>query len=63
MALRPGQPNTGNVYLEVTTPEKVHIDVGPEFGDQEGHTLVVHKALCGLHSSGKRWHEKLSDCL
>ena len=41
----------------------MHIVTDPEFGDREGHTLVMCKALCGLHSSGLRWHEMLADCL
>ena len=50
----------GNAYLEATTSEKVYIVAGPEFGERRGHTLVIHKALYGLRTSGKRWHEKLS---
>mgnify|MGYP003446428752 CR=1 FL=1 len=33
------------------------------FGDLEGHTLVIFKALYGLRSSGLRWHERFADCL
>ena len=33
----------GNAYLEATTKEKVCIKAGPEFGDKEGHLLVIHK--------------------
>ena len=53
----------GNAYLEAKTKEKVYIIAGPEFGSLEGHILVIHKALYGLRSSGKRWGERLSDCL
>ena len=53
----------GNAYLEALTKEKVYIIAGPEFGDREGHTLIIHKALYGLRTSGLRWHERLSDCL
>jgi len=45
------------------TQEKVYIITGPEFGDQQGHTLVIHKALYGLKSTGLRWHERLSGVL
>jgi len=41
----------------------VHIIAGPEFGDREGHVLIMSKALCGLHSSGLRWSEHLADVL
>ena len=50
----------GNAYLEAYTLEKVHIIAGPEFGEREGHTMVISKALYGLRSSGLRWHEKLA---
>ena len=43
----------GNAYLEAQTAEKVYIVAGPEFGDREGHTLVIYKALYGLRTSGK----------
>ena len=50
----------GNAHSEAKTREKVRIIAGPEFGDHEGHTLIIHKALCGLCSSGKMWHEKFA---
>ena len=53
----------GNAYLEALTSERVYIVAGPEFGDYEGHTLVIYKALYGLRSSGLRWHERFADCL
>ena len=53
----------GNAYLEAYTQEKVCIRAGPEFGELEGHTLLISKALYGLRSSGLRWHEKFADCL
>jgi len=53
----------GNAYLEAKTKEKVYIIGGREFGERQGHTLLIHKALYGLKSSGKRWHEKFAGCL
>jgi len=53
----------GNAYLETCTKEKVHVIAGPEFGDREGHVLIMSKAPCGLHSSGLRWSERLADVL
>jgi hypothetical protein len=53
----------GNAYLEAETKERVYIHAGPEFGDREGHTLVIFKALYGLRTSGLRWHERFADCL
>jgi Reverse transcriptase (RNA-dependent DNA polymerase) len=55
--------DVSNAYLEAKTREKVYIIAGAGFGHLEGHTLVIYKALYGLKSSGKRWHEKLHDTL
>jgi hypothetical protein len=53
----------GNAYLEALTQEKVCIKAGPEFGDREGHLLIIHKALYGLRSSGKEFGDLLASCL
>ena len=53
----------GNAYLKVKTKEKAYIIAGKEFGELEGHTLIIHKLLYGLRSSGLRWHEILADYL
>jgi hypothetical protein len=53
----------GNAYLEARTSELLFIIASPEFGDLEGHMLVIYKALYGLCSSGLRWHEHFSACL
>jgi hypothetical protein len=53
----------GNAYLEAVTLEKVYIIAGPEFGELEGHVLVIYKALYGLRTSGLRWHERFAECL
>ena len=50
-----------NAYLEADTREKVYIIAGPEFGEREGHTLVIKKALYGLKLSGKMWGKRCSD--
>ena len=55
--------DVGNAYLETVTHEKVCFIARPEFGELEGHTLLIYKAQYGLRSSGKRWHEKLHDIL
>ncbi len=55
--------NIGNAYLEAEMQEKVYIIAGPEFGELEGHTLIIFKALYGLRTSGLRWHECFADCL
>jgi hypothetical protein len=53
----------GNAYLESKTKEKVCFIAGKEFGELQGHLLIIEKALYGLRSSGARWHDKLWDCL
>jgi hypothetical protein len=55
--------DVGNAYLEAKTQEKVYIIAGPEFGELEGHLLVVFKALYRLRTSGLRWHERFADSL
>jgi hypothetical protein len=55
--------NIGNAYLEARTSELLFIVASPDFGDLEGHMLVIYKVLYGLHSSGLRWHERFSACL
>jgi Reverse transcriptase (RNA-dependent DNA polymerase) len=55
--------DVGNAYLEAKTKEKVYIVGGPEFGDLEGHTLVIYKALYGLRTSGLCWHQRCTDVL
>ena len=55
--------DVGNAYLEAKTKEKVYIIGGPEFGPLSGHTLIIHKALYGLRSSGLCWHERFADVL
>jgi Reverse transcriptase (RNA-dependent DNA polymerase) len=55
--------DVGNAYLESYTKEKVAFIAGPEFGELEGHLLVIIKALYGLRSSGARWHDRLFDAL
>jgi Reverse transcriptase (RNA-dependent DNA polymerase) len=53
----------GNAYLEAYTTKKVYIISGPEFGEREGHILVISIALYGLRSSGGRWHDRFADCI
>ncbi|HEY9706866.1 MAG TPA: reverse transcriptase domain-containing protein, partial [Oculatellaceae cyanobacterium] len=55
--------DVGNAYLEAMTKEKLYIVAGPEFGDLEGHNLVIQKVLYGLQTSGARWAERLADSL
>ena len=52
-----------NAYLEAEMKEKVYIITGPEFGDQEGHMLIILKALYGMRSLGQQWHDRFFDVL
>ena len=51
--------HSGNAYLEANTKEKVYRVAGPEFEAQQGHIIVIHKALYGLKSSGLRWSQRI----
>ena len=44
----------GNAYLEAKTKENLYIVAGSDFGDKEGRTMIIHKVLYGLRSSGLR---------
>ena len=63
LGLETWQTDISSAYLESFTKEKVWIVAGPEFGDLEGHALIIVKALYGLKSSGLRWHERFADVL
>ena len=53
----------GNAYLKAKTKEKVHFVADKGFGELEGHTMGIYKALYGLKTSGKRWYERMADVL
>ena len=42
-----------NAYLEAYTEELLYIIAGPEFGELEGHTMIVVKALYGTKTGGR----------
>ena len=44
---------TSEMQEALFTKEKVCFVAGKDFGDLEGHTMIVIKALYGLKSSGK----------
>jgi hypothetical protein len=50
----------GNACIEALTAETVCIIAEPEFGELDGHILVICKALYGLQSSGARWHDRFA---
>ena len=53
----------GNAYLHAKTKEKLYTVLSDEYGALAGKTLVFHKSLYGLKTSGARFHEHLSDIL
>ena len=61
--LRVGVGDVSCAYLEAYTKEKVYFAAGPEFGDLEGHTMIIVKALYGLRTSGARFHEKFAETM
>jgi Reverse transcriptase (RNA-dependent DNA polymerase) len=52
-----------SAYLMALTKELIFFKAGPELGAKAGHLMVVRKALYGLRSSGKSWHDLLYDTL
>ena len=57
------QGDISNACLESCCTELLAFIAGPEFGELEGHTVLVIEALCGLHGSGKSWATKLGAIL
>jgi hypothetical protein len=55
--------NVGNTYLVASAKEKVYIVAGPEFGERQGHAMLIKKVLYGLRTSGAHWHEHFADML
>lgn len=49
------QADVAGAYLNAPCAERVHTILGPEFGDLNGKTAVIVKALYGLASSGFAW--------
>jgi len=49
-----------NAHLEAKTREKLCIIAEPEFGELEGHTLVMFKVCHGARTSGNCFAEKLA---
>jgi hypothetical protein len=41
----------------------VHSFVGPEFGELQGTTALIVRAVCGLKSSGAAWHDHFANTL
>ena len=52
-----------NAHLESFAQEKVCVCAGPEFGELQGHSLIVVRACHGLRTSGVRWRDRLAKVL
>ena len=39
------------------------LTAGPEFGELEGHTMIIYKALYGLRRSGAAYHAYFADTM
>lgn len=55
--------NIGNAYLNAECREKIYMTAGPEFGSDEGKTVIIVRALYGLKSSGAAWRAHLAQSM
>jgi hypothetical protein len=55
--------DVGNAYLNAQPREKVYTIAGVEFGEEEGHTMLIVRALYGLKSSGAAWRSHFANSL
>ena len=52
-----------NAYVTAPCWEKIWTVAGPEFGDKQGSVIRINRALYGLATSGRAFHEFLADTL
>ena len=52
-----------NAYISAPCREKIYTIAGPEFGSENGKTMIVTKALYGLKSSGAAFRSMLANCI
>jgi hypothetical protein len=52
-----------NAYLTAPTEEKLYTILGSEFGENEGKTAVIVRALYGTKSAGASFRNHLADCM
>ena len=53
----------GNAFVQADTNEKIYSTAGPEFGDKEGSTVIIKKALYGLATSARQWSLTLGEAI
>ena len=52
-----------NAYLMAPCAEVIHTMLGAEFGEDEGNTANIVRALYGLASAGASFRIHLADCM
>eukprot|EP00978_Attheya_sp_CCMP212_P006883 scaffold16068_cov26-Attheya_sp.AAC.1 len=52
-----------NAYLNADCREKIWVQIGPEFGEDEGLVMIIKKAVYGLKSSGASWRNMISQTM
>ena len=52
-----------NAYLTAPCEEKIYTTLGPEFGEDQGKTALVVRALYGLASAGATFGRHIADCM
>ena len=52
-----------NAYLTAKCREKIYTIVGPEFGSEEGSTMIIEMALYGIKRGGAAFRSKLAGVL
>ena len=55
--------DVGNAFVTAETREKVYFIAGREFGERQGMTVIIRKALYGLASSAACFHAHFGDTL
>ena len=55
--------DVGNAFITADTREKVYFIAGREFGERQGMTVIIRKALYGLASSATCFHAHFGDTL
>jgi len=53
----------GNAFPTAPCAEKIWSKAGPEFGSKEGSTVILKRALYGLKTASRSFHEFFGDCL
>ena len=52
-----------NDFLTALCSESIHMTLGSDFGEDQGKTAVIVRALYGLTSAGANFRNHLADCM